>query len=871
MKLVKNIHKDLLAKTYKTYKNSKVIYEPGVSVFTHCVISGIVCKEFIKYLPKYFVEKYNLENYPLWVARHDIGKISPGFQYRLECVLKNIEEDKNKTNRLVMRHEQISAEYLKNTYEKLEEAECILSMIRWHHGGNKEETYDNGTSKFSWESYDHSSYGDREWDEKRDTIDKALIAIFGSSDTFIDTWAALNKGSELKSILDSDVKYMMGFLSICDWIASDDCNVFNVNDFIGDTIDLDLISEYANNAICKFGLDFCNVKEKLAFKDLFKFNAYSFQNTFPKLIDDYGLYIIEAPMGYGKTEAALNGAYLAMQNKLVRGIYFALPTQMTSNSMFDRYKNFVTTICNSNINDIRLVHSKAIYLNSDNSCMPSWFNGNKRGTLSQFGLGTVDQALMSVITAMKHFYIRSFGLANKCIIIDEIHSYDVYTGKLIKELIDELINLKCVVIVLSATLTAKNRSILTGELDFINRYPLITKMVNNEISYHYSKEIIDNRKFNIFFQYLHINGDFIKEREKVLKDCLDKASKGQKILWIENTVKDSQEIYQWFNSYSNPNIELGLLNSRFTNKDRIDNESHWVSLYGKDGNRDNDKGMILISTQICEQSIDIDADFLVSALCPSDMLLQRIGRLHRHYKKFKRDYIPECIILCPEALNKFESKSTKSNLIYEYKKAIGSSSYVYSPYILRRTCAIWNPIKSIELPKDIRKLLESTYDDSYIGNSLDIELCNNDAEQKEKDIKDANSTLRFGFGKINDDFESNNIDELIFNTRKITMASEEVYLVNKIEDKKITTIYGDIITLSTFMSISDKKNLNYCGIKVLTNDIKKHNSVFKSIKIGKIDYKLCIFKFNNGISIDNNGLNPNIQYNNKIGLVINHK
>ena len=131
--------------------------------------------------------------------------------------------------------------------------------------------------------------------------------------------------------------------------------------------------------------------------------------------------------------------------------------------------------------------------------------------------------------------------------------------------------------------------------------------------------------------------------------------------------------------------------------------------------------------------------------------------------------------------------------------------------------------------------------------------------------------MRFGFGKINDDFESNNIDEPIFNTRKITMASEEVYLVNKIEDKKITTIYGDIITLSTFMSISDKKNLNYCGIKVLTNDIKKHNSVFKSIKIGKIDYKLCIFKFNNGISIDNNGLNPNIQYNNKIGLVINHK
>lgn len=60
-------------------------------------------------------------------------------------------------------------------------------------------------------------------------------------------------------------------------------------------------------------------------------------------------------------------------------------------------------------------------------------------------------------------------------------------------------------------------------------------------------------------------------------------------------------------------------------------------------------GAIVIGTQTLEQSIDIDADFLITDLCPVDVLLQRIGRLHRHDLPRPEGFAePRCLVLLPE-------------------------------------------------------------------------------------------------------------------------------------------------------------------------------------------------------------------------------
>ncbi|BBL35195.1 hypothetical protein Nstercoris_01457 [Nitrosomonas stercoris] len=408
-------------------------------------------------------------------------------------------------------------------------------------------------------------------------------------------------------------------------------------------------------------------------------------------------------MGLGKTEAALYAAYKLLEKEQAGGIYFALPTQLTSNKIYDRFNSFLKQILQQDC-----PHRKALLLHANAWLMETemgeegrpggaWFNQSKRGLLAPFAVGTIDQALMAAMN-VKHGFVRAFGLAGKVVILDEVHTYDAYTGTLMDALIKLLRALDCTVIVLSATLNQERRQQLINKPTASMAYPLITALPKN------AEKVIE---IDVVPPQSSITQlQLIQDDNLALEEALKRAEQGQQVLWLENTVKEAQERYlQLAARAKNLGADCGLLHSRYTFEHRQNLEEKWVNLYGKPAwengsdNR-NAQGRILVGTQVLEQSIDIDADFLISQFAPTDMLLQRFGRLWRHkHTPRNKQAVQEAWLLVPE-LEKAIAQPTA---------AFGSSAYVYSPYVLCRSLEVWQQLKRVNLPSDIRTLIEATY------------------------------------------------------------------------------------------------------------------------------------------------------------------
>ncbi len=432
-----------------------------------------------------------------------------------------------------------------------------------------------------------------------------------------------------------------------------------------------------------------------------------------------GVIVVEGPMGCGKTEAALFAAQQLIAAGHHQGIYFALPTQVTSNRIHRRIERFLLNTLAGDA-PLRLAHGNA-WLEADfiQKLSPSftrwedkdgekpddhvrearsWFASAKQALLAPYGVGTIDQALQAVV-AVKHFFVRRFALAGKVVILDEIHSYDIYTGTLITALIRELVNLRCTVIILSATLTAERRRELLAaagiaETAAPSAYPLISSGApGNAALPAVAPEWPDRRP-------IALRSAVIPEVE-VVEELIRRAETGQHVLWIRNTVVEAQESFRSASgSVREDTVRVGLLHSRFPFHRRAELEDDWLELLGKNRPAAG-LGSILIATQVVEQSVDIDLDFIVSDLAPTDMLLQRVGRLWRHERPHRRATAPEFWIRLPELPTTDDTK--------ELTKALGRSARVYAPYVLLRTMEVWRAKTELRLPTDIRPLLEATY------------------------------------------------------------------------------------------------------------------------------------------------------------------
>ncbi len=216
---------------------------------------------------------------------------------------------------------------------------------------------------------------------------------------------------------------------------------------------------------------------------------------------------------------------------------------------------------------------------------------------------------------VRHGFVRAFDLAGKVVILDEIHSYDAYTSVILDELIALLFELKCTVIILSATLSQTRRKDLLSSDVTSKDFPLITA-VNDDV-----REISvlppPERKVKI---------SLIDDDATALEESLRRAERGLQVLWVENTVRDAQERYFDMAARCHElGIACDLLHSRFTPEDRTNGENKWVTALSKAGwSTRKQQGRVIVGTQVLEQSLDIDADFLISRFAPTDMTLQRL-------------------------------------------------------------------------------------------------------------------------------------------------------------------------------------------------------------------------------------------------------
>ncbi|MGZ8218946.1 CRISPR-associated helicase Cas3' [Methylomagnum sp.] len=424
-------------------------------------------------------------------------------------------------------------------------------------------------------------------------------------------------------------------------------------------------------------------------------------------------------MGMGKTEAALACAYRLLSEGKATGIYFALPTQVTSNRIHERVGRFTRAVC-PDTPSTRLIHANAWLMTDVEPSKPAasgpvqgsedaragrdWFASSKRGILAPFGVGTVDQALLAVVAA-KHFFVRRFGLAGKVVILDEVHSYDFYTGTLIRALCQTLEDLGCTVILLSATLTPERRAALLGESESPEAaaYPLITGRTALGV-------FIPPRPAEAPPDHA-IQIEFV-EPSAAIHAAWAEARRGTCVLWICDTVASAQLTYGEFEALVAGDGEapkLGLLHSRFPYFRREELENQWMEALGKDGEAHGlrPKGCVLVSTQVVEQSVDLDADLLVTELAPTDMLLQRMGRLWRHPRGPRPTTRPACWILRESrSLDDFRGLGKQA-----VREAFGAKAWVYAPYVLLRSLEEWSSRSVVAIPSGIRGILEKTYID----------------------------------------------------------------------------------------------------------------------------------------------------------------
>jgi CRISPR-associated endonuclease/helicase Cas3 len=444
-----------------------------------------------------------------------------------------------------------------------------------------------------------------------------------------------------------------------------------------------------------------------------------------------GLMVIEAPMGSGKTEAALMAAEELARRFGSGGVFVALPTMATSDAMFARVREWTRHLGGADAPTIFLAHGKS-RLNEDyqgvlaesrvrdinaeegdkrhdTAVATSWLQGRRKGVLANLVVGTIDQVLLGALKT-RHLALRHLALAGKVVVIDEVHAADVYMRSYLCRVLEWLAAYRVPVVLLSATLPphqlaelttayARGRGRRPQPLNRGTGYPRIT-MQSDVLSQHdvpWSGTVTEVA--------LEATPDDLDE---VVQRAVEAARVGGCVVIVRNTVRRAQETYAAVRAVLGAE-RTTLIHSRFVAAHRALKERELLRRLGPPGlETQRPSGYVVVGTQVLEQSLDIDADLMISDHAPVDLLLQRMGRLHRH----ERGAGQSCR---PEALRTARFVVVGAPETSRVPQLEPGSAAVYGAFSLLRSATVLAPHLAgapVRLPTDIPRLVDAAYADN---------------------------------------------------------------------------------------------------------------------------------------------------------------
>ena len=669
----------------------------------------------------------DLDSTGRWVAffigLHDLGKATPVFQCKWQEGWARLV----KSGFIPADSQETSPHYVLSTYllmDLLKEIGLDASIALWvaavvgaHHGNFPESSELNQCKRL---------IGGSAWQTAQAQLVRLLAHVLRLDELDYPTGNLRRQNGFLLPLA--------GFCSVADWIASN----HECFPYVGETAILPYYAEHAEHLAAQALelLGWLNRPQDMQvqdFTELFNRVPNSFQQQVQDIAETLSgpsLVLLEYPMGGGKTEAALWLADYLACTAGQKGLYFALPTMATSNQMFGRVNNYLSERFPDTSINTMLLHGHAS-LNAEFEVLrqrgrrpdafhieekkakglqaAEWFTYRKRGLLSPYGIGTIDQALLAVLQT-PHFFVRLFGLAGKVVVLDEVHAYDSYMQALLAQLLTWLAACHTSVVLLSATLPAHTRQAL------IDAYALGRGKVDvklPQIAYPRLSVITASGSHSRHIAGAPTRAIDLKLVPQEELDVMGYSGSALGVKWMQllreqlqaggcaavilNTVGRAQEVYQALKQYFSAE-ELWLLHARFPFDMRMERETAILEQFGPPGQADRPQRAVVVSTQILEQSLDLDFDLMVTDLAPIDLVMQRSGRLWRHQRSRPVSCkCPTLWVLMPE----LDSEGVPN--------FDAGSVHVYNEHTLFRSWLALRDKVSIEIPAEMDSLIEFVY------------------------------------------------------------------------------------------------------------------------------------------------------------------